>query len=155
MWPRSQLRMLQLNQILQRSNGFNLRISLNTEFSNLLTEAPGVLQTSFSIILNSPQTSPLDQDLTQHLIRHEKITEKWYCWHDQNGSYLRSISPYASPVVVVKKKSKKTRVGVEKLNELTVFDPEPMPTAEHLFQKLAKKLIGPVTTFIQKLISAR
>ena len=28
-------------------------------------------------------------------------------------------------------------VDYRKLNKLTVFDPEPMPTAEHLFQKLS------------------
>ena len=41
-------------------------------------------------------------------------------------------------MVVVKKKDNTNRVCVDyrKLNKLTVFDPEPMPTAEHLFQKL-------------------
>ena len=43
-----------------------------------------------------------------------------------------------SPVVVVKKKDNTNRmcVNYRKLNKLTVFDPEPMPNAEHLFQKL-------------------
>ena len=50
-----------------------------------------------------------------------------------------SSSPYASPVVVVKKKDNANRVCVDyrKLNKPTVFDPEPMPTAEVLFQKLS------------------
>ena len=54
------------------------------------------------------------------------------------GVIRESSSPYASPVVVVKKKDNSNRVCVDyrKLNKLTVFDPEPMPTAEHLFQKL-------------------
>ena len=49
-----------------------------------------------------------------------------------------SSSPCASPVVVVKKKDNTNRVCVDyrKLNKQTVFDPEPIPTAEHLFQKL-------------------
>ena len=49
-----------------------------------------------------------------------------------------SSSVYASPVVVVKKKDNTNRIclGYRRLNKLTVFDPEPMPTAEHLFQKL-------------------
>ena len=49
-----------------------------------------------------------------------------------------SSSPYASPVVVVKKKDNTNRVCVDyrRLDKLTAFDPEPMPTAEHLFQKL-------------------
>ena len=54
------------------------------------------------------------------------------------GVIRESNSPYASPVVVVKKKDNSNRVCVDylKLNKLTVFDPEPMPIAEHLFQKL-------------------
>ena len=38
----------------------------------------------------------------------------------------------------MKKKDNTNRVCVNnrKLNKLTVFDPGPMPTAEHLFQKL-------------------
>ena len=54
------------------------------------------------------------------------------------GVIRESTSPYASPVVVVKKKDNTNRVCVNnrKLNKLTVFDPGPMPTAEHLFQKL-------------------
>ena len=40
--------------------------------------------------------------------------------------------------MVVKKKDSTNRICVDyrKLNKLTVFDPEPTPTAEHLFQKL-------------------
>ena len=57
------------------------------------------------------------------------------------GVIRESSSPYASPVVVVKKKDNTNRVCFDyrKLNKLTVFDPEPksMPTAEHLFQKLS------------------
>ena len=48
-------------------------------------------------------------------------------------------SPYASPVVVVKKKDNTNRVCVDyrRLNKLTVIDPEPMPTTKHLFQRLS------------------
>ena len=55
------------------------------------------------------------------------------------GVIRESSSPYASPVVVVKKKDNTNRVCVDyrKLNKLIVFDPDPMPTAEHLFQKLS------------------
>ena len=51
------------------------------------------------------------------------------------GVIRESSSPYASPVVVVKKKDNTNRVCMDywRLNKSTVFDPEPMPTAKHLF----------------------
>ena len=52
-------------------------------------------------------------------------------------SIRESSSPYASPVVVVKKKDNTNYVCVDWLNKLTVFYPEPMWTAKHLFQKLS------------------
>ena len=58
----------------------------------------------------------------------------------QMGVIRESSSPCTSPVVVVKKKdnTNPTFICMDywRLNKLTVFDPEPMPTAEHLFQKL-------------------
>ena len=49
-------------------------------------------------------------------------------------------SPYASPLVVVKKKDGSNRMCVvyRKLNLVTVADPAPMTTAEDLFGKLGK-----------------
>ena len=54
------------------------------------------------------------------------------------GVIRESNSPYASPVVIVKKKDGSNRVCADyrKLNKLTIFDPEPMPVAVDLFQKL-------------------
>lgn len=50
-----------------------------------------------------------------------------------------STSPYASPVVMVKKPDNAIRVCIDyrRLNKITVFDPEPMPTADEIFAKLA------------------
>ena len=54
------------------------------------------------------------------------------------GIVLASDSPYALPIVVVKKKDGCNRICVDKrkLNRITVTDPEPMTTAENLFQEL-------------------
>ena len=54
------------------------------------------------------------------------------------GVIWESSSSYASPVVIVKKKDNTNQMCADyrKINKLTVFDPEPMLTAEHLFQKL-------------------
>jgi len=56
------------------------------------------------------------------------------------GVIKPSSAAYASPVVTVKKPDESTRVCIDhrKLNSVTVFDPEPMPTAEdNIFAKLA------------------
>jgi len=49
-----------------------------------------------------------------------------------------STAAYASPVVMVKKPDGSTRVCVDyrKLNKVTAFDPEPIPSAEEIFAKL-------------------
>ena len=57
------------------------------------------------------------------------------------GVVRPSTSPYASPIVMVKKKDGSNRVCVDfrKLNKITEVDPEPMTTAEDLFQRLSGK----------------
>ena len=57
------------------------------------------------------------------------------------GIVRESSSPYASPLIVVKKKDGSNRMCVDyrKLNLVTVADPAPMTTAEGLFGKLGKR----------------
>ena len=56
------------------------------------------------------------------------------------GVIRRSTSPYASPVVIVRKKDGLNRVCVDyrKLNKITIFDPEPMGSTDEIFHKLSK-----------------
>ena len=113
-------------------------MGLANQFASLFTEAPGTTDlaqhhiklTSDEPVRSRPYPVPysmresLKKDIAD-MIKMRVIRE--------------SDSPYASPVVVVKKKDNTNRVCVDyrKLNKLTVIDPEPMPTAEHLFQKLS------------------
>ena len=56
------------------------------------------------------------------------------------GIVRDSYSPYALPMVVVKKKDGPNCICVDyrKLNWIAITDPEPMSTAEELFQKHEK-----------------
>ena len=55
------------------------------------------------------------------------------------GVIERSEAPYASPLVLVKKPDQSYRVCVnfKELNKITVFDPEPMMSADEIFPKLS------------------
>ena len=57
------------------------------------------------------------------------------------GLVRPSTSPYASPIVMVKKKDDSNRVCVDfrKLNKITEVDPEPITMAEDLFRQLSGK----------------
>ena len=57
------------------------------------------------------------------------------------GVVRPSTSPYTSPIVMVKKKDGFNSLCVDfrKLNKITEVDPEPMTTAEDLFQRLSGK----------------
>ena len=56
------------------------------------------------------------------------------------GIIRESESPYASPIVIVKKKDGSNRICVDycKLNKFTLADPEPVAATEDLFQRLGK-----------------
>ena len=112
-------------------------MDLANEFQSLFTEAPGttsLAQHHIKLTSDQPVRSrpyPVPYSLRESL--KKDITDMM-----KMGVIRESSSPYASPVVVVKKKDNTNRICVDyrRLNKLTIFDPEPMPTAEHLFQKL-------------------
>ncbi|GFO35687.1 Zinc finger protein [Plakobranchus ocellatus] len=56
------------------------------------------------------------------------------------GSSGRVLPPYASPVVVVRKKDGTNRVCIDdrRLNKLTIFDPQPMTPPADIFQVMEK-----------------
>ena len=112
-------------------------LDLAEEFSSLFTEAHGttnLVQHHINLTSDEPVRSkpyPVPYSMRESLKKDIDDMIKM-------GVIRESNSPYASPVVVVKKKDGSNRVCVDyrKLNKLTVFDPEPMPAAVDLFQKL-------------------
>ena len=50
-----------------------------------------------------------------------------------------SVSPYCSPVLIIKKKDNTNRFCIDfhTLNKVTVFDAKPMPNMEEIFTKKA------------------
>ncbi|PIK47157.1 hypothetical protein BSL78_15967 [Apostichopus japonicus] len=56
------------------------------------------------------------------------------------GIVERSSSPYASPIVLVRKRDGTNRFCVDfrKLNKVTMYDPEPIPNQEELMVKISK-----------------
>ena len=109
-------------------------MDLTNEFQSLFTEAPGttsLVQHHIKLTSDQPIRSrpyPVPYSLRESLKKNITVMMKM-------GVIRESPSPYASPVVVVKKKGNTNRVCVD-LSEIEQVNPEPMPTAEHLFQKL-------------------
>ena len=56
-----------------------------------------------------------------------------------SGIIEPSTAPYASPIVVVKKHDGSSRICIDyrKLNNVTIFDPEPMPQMQDIFAELS------------------
>ena len=112
-------------------------MDLTNEFQSLFTKAPGTISLAqHHIKLTSDQpvrSRPYPVPYSPRESFKKDITDMM-----KMGVIRESSSPYASPVVVVKKKDNTNCICGDygRLSKLTVFDPEPMPTAEHLLQKL-------------------
>ena len=100
-------------------------VSICFSHDRIVTQIP---KTSSSLGLSSPP-SPTHAFVTGQ--------NKGYYRHDEDGSHKRVKFALRFAIVVVKKNdnSKLIYMDYRRLNKLTVFDPEPMPTGERLFQK--------------------
>ncbi|XP_076435072.1 uncharacterized protein LOC143274949 [Babylonia areolata] len=112
---------------------------LLNEYSELFTEFPGrtdLVQHDIKLTSSTPVRSkpyPMPYATRESLKGDIQEMLKLGVIRESTGS------PYASPVVVVKKKDGTNRVCIDfrRLNKLTHLDPEPMPTATDLFQRLS------------------
>ena len=110
--------------------------SLIHEFKPLFTDKPGSISLiEHSIYLTSDvpvRSKPYSVPYGVRKSLKNDIQEM------QDLGIIRvSNSPYASPVVIVKKKDGSNRICIDyrKLNKITEFDPEPMVTSEDLFRR--------------------
>ncbi|XP_071491788.1 uncharacterized protein [Diadema antillarum] len=112
--------------------------SLLCEFEDVLTDVPGVTSAGehdIKLTHSEPIRSkpyPLPHALRQ--VVKDEIQEMM-----DLGVIEQSSSPYASPIVLVKKKDESNRFCCDfrKLNSATVIDSEPIPDQEEIFAKLA------------------
>ena len=114
----------QMNELLER-------------YSSVFTDQPGATSMiQHKIVLKSDQpvrikAFPLPYSVRSDL--NKDIAEML-----EMGIIQESTSPYASPVVIVKKKDGSNRICVDyrNLNKITVADPEPMTTVHDLMQSI-------------------
>ena len=120
---------------------------LLSEFSDVLTDVPGRTNiASYELKLTSDvpirkKPYPVPQAMKETLREEVKAML-------DAGIIEPSDSPYCSPSVVVKKKDGTNRYCVDyrALNNVTVFDAEPMPRLDDLFQQ-----IGPECRYMSRL----
>lgn len=114
-------------------------IKLLTEFDPVMTDVPGKT-TLTEISLTLTTTEPV-RSKAYPVPYHYKDTVV-----DEIKQMLRmniiepSQSPYASPIVLIKKPDGSVRFCTDyrKLNKVTLFDSEPIPNVEELFTRLSK-----------------
>lgn len=107
-------------------------------FSSIFTDAPGrtdLLQHEIHTITDSPvKVKPYPLPFATTEVIHKEVAKML-----DMDVIEPSDSPYAAPVVLVKKKDSTFRFCVDyrQLNRITILDSEPMPNPEEMFAKLS------------------
>jgi hypothetical protein len=127
-----------INPDLEQEKQQQIRALLE-QFKDIFTDVPGVtdlIEHEINLTTNEPVRSrlyPIPYALREELSK--EIDDMLSL-----GIIEPSTSSYASPVVMVKKSDGSYRVcsDFRKLNRITVFDAEPIPTAADIFSKLSE-----------------
>ena len=111
--------------------------SLLKEYSDIFTDVPKITHLAKHMVDITQKDSVRSKIYPTPYKREEVINET----DDMlaNGKIERSEAAYASPLVLVKKPdgTYRTCVNFKEFNKITVFDPEPMMSADDIFPKLA------------------
>ena len=109
------------------------------EFDDVLTDVPGrTSDIKHKVVLNS-ETPVYKRPYTMPNAVREKVEQEVKNMLNA-GIVEKSKSAYGAPIVVVQKKDASMRLCIDYrgLNEITVFDPQPMPKLDDIFNKLGK-----------------
>lgn len=111
--------------------------SLLFEFDDVLTDVPGITTVGYhdiQLIHDQPVRSrPYSLPHARRQVVKDEVKEMM-----DLGVIEQSTSPYASPIVLVKKKDGSNRFCCDfrKVNSVTIPDAEPIPDQEEIFAKL-------------------
>ena len=109
------------------------------QFEDVLTDVPGkacLIQYDVKLLTDIPVCK---KAYNLHYALRDTVKKEI---HDMTeaGIAEKSNSSYASPIMVVPKKDGSIRLCVDyrQLNQVTMFDPQPMPKLEDIINKLGK-----------------
>ena len=109
------------------------------EYEDVLTDIPGRTNLiEHNVVLNS-ETPIYKRPYTMPYAVRQKVEEEVKNMLNA-GIVEKSKSAYGAPIVVVQKKDNSIRLCIDYrgLNENTIFDPQPMPKLDDIFNKLGK-----------------
>jgi len=112
--------------------------SLLQEYEDIFSDRPGttsVIEHRIQLLDDNPvrcRAYPVPHAVIDEVIEEVREMERL-------GVIEKSDSPYSSPLLMVKKKDGRNRpvVDFRKLNKITVFDAEPMPSIENIYGRLS------------------
>ena len=112
--------------------------SVLQDFIDVLTDVPGLTNILEHKILTNTDTPVRLKPYPFPYAMNEVVKEEVESMLQQ-GFIEPSESPYSSPIVIIKKKDGSNRfcIDMRALNNITVFDAEPIPNTEVMFTKLA------------------
>ncbi|KAJ8044259.1 hypothetical protein HOLleu_11669 [Holothuria leucospilota] len=125
---RSEKEKLEITQILEK-------------YSDVLTDLPGLTHLAYHAINLTTEIPVRSKAYPTPLATQITIKEEVETMLKMEV-IEKSESPYASPIVLVRKPDGSNRFCVDfrKLNKITVFDPEPIPNPDELMRKLANSM---------------
>ncbi|GFO01446.1 retrovirus-related pol polyprotein from transposon 297 [Plakobranchus ocellatus] len=108
-------------------------------YSSIFSDRPGTASTEEHCIELTSSISVRQRPYPVPYAMRQTVRDELRDMEDL-GVIRKSSSPYASPVVVVKKKDGTNRVSIDyrQLNKLTIFDPQPMTPPADIFQGMEK-----------------